>query len=211
MGDKKPRERVIAGEDETTGTHRYRLYKAAFTRVKEAMRAGYHLEAITLLESLLSDRMESRLSHVTQTNVGFQNLGKLIAQMRKHDAGGPFLGVLGEIDGWRELRNRALHELVKFEADDLAHVGREGRRSAPDRRARRDRASCLRRDRLRRTPQGGSAARRHRARRVPLTQTRRARDSGRGAPTARRVPLLPTRCTGSVYPTHPRCPRRDEA
>lgn len=118
MPDKKSRERVIAGEDEEVGTHRYRLYKAAFTRVKEASRAGYHLEAITLIESLLSDRMESRVAHLTKSKAGFKTLGWLICELRKHKSE-TFAQVLAGIDAWRELRNRSLHELVKFEAGDL--------------------------------------------------------------------------------------------
>lgn len=119
MVGKKPRERVIAGEDETTGTHRYRLYKAAFTRVKEASREGYHLEAITLLESLLSDRMESRVAHLTQTKAGFKTLGELISQSKGHEDNAAFRELLVDIDAWRKLRNRSLHELVKFEEGDL--------------------------------------------------------------------------------------------
>ncbi len=121
---KKPsRERAIAGADAHTGQHRYHLYKAAFERVTHATRDGYYLEAITLIESLLSDRMESRASFLAKENIGFKNLNELTERIRKLETVTEFVDILERVDEWRRRRNKAMHELVKFEPGDLPHVG----------------------------------------------------------------------------------------
>lgn len=96
------------------GSHRYQLYRAAWNRVEQATTAGYHLEAITLLESLVADRMESRAGYLTGQNEGFKTLGKLVKIFREHERVDGLRGVVDRIDRWREQRNAALHEMVKF-------------------------------------------------------------------------------------------------
>jgi hypothetical protein len=83
------------------------------------MDAGFFLEAITLIESLATDRLESRLSFLTGTNRGFENLGPLIKDMRKHETD-PALRALvdQDLDAWRQMRNASLHEMPKLAAGD---------------------------------------------------------------------------------------------
>lgn len=52
--------RAIAKEDNEVGLERYKLYKSAFSRINKAIKEEYYLEAITLVESILADRLESR-------------------------------------------------------------------------------------------------------------------------------------------------------
>jgi hypothetical protein len=108
--------RAIAKPGTRVGLTRYTLYKRAWEHVDVATKAGFHLEAITLLESILTDRMESRASFLTSTIQGYQNLGPLITTLKKHEKLPEFLAVLDSIDAWREQRNAAVHEMVKFEA-----------------------------------------------------------------------------------------------
>jgi hypothetical protein len=132
---KKPR--AIADGVSGIGVHRYGLYRAAWARVEEATTAGYYLEAITLLESLLADRMESRASYLPGKNEGFKTLGQLIALFRKHEREDDFQASIDRIDAWRLHRNKALHETVKFargefptwgqQVADLPDVVREGK------------------------------------------------------------------------------------
>jgi len=119
---KKPaasRIRAVASDQAGVGNHRYQLYAIAWRRVHDACKAGYHLEAITLLESLLSDRMESRARHLTGANQGFRPLGQLVQIFKTNEREPLFLDLVGRIDIWRSKRNRALHELVKFESGTL--------------------------------------------------------------------------------------------
>jgi len=109
------RNRAIAAPYAGVGASRYRLYAKAWKRIKQAICDEYYLEAITLLESILTDRMESRASYLKQTNQGFQNLGDLINTLRISEQVDELKAILGVIDAWRIRRNKAIHEMVKFE------------------------------------------------------------------------------------------------
>jgi hypothetical protein len=108
--------RAIALANEGVGNHRYSLYARAWLRVQEAEREGFHLEAITLIESLLSDRLESRASYLTGINQGFRNLGALVRIFKEYELVTGFRDLVERIDMWRERRNTALDEMVKFES-----------------------------------------------------------------------------------------------
>ena len=108
------KERAIASPHTGVGMTRYLLYRAAWKRIADASSAGFYLEAITLLEGILADRMESRASYLTGTDVSYRTLGSLIDTLRKHEFVADFKAILEQIDKWREKRNRALHEMVKF-------------------------------------------------------------------------------------------------
>jgi hypothetical protein len=128
--------KAIADGVSGIGTHRYGLYRAAWQRVNQATEAGYHLEAIALLESLLSDRMESRASYLTGKNHGYSMLGDLVRLFETHERVEDFSALVERIDSWRRRRNRALHEMVKFaqgefptweqQTADLPEIVRDG-------------------------------------------------------------------------------------
>jgi hypothetical protein len=77
------------------------------------------LEAVTLLESLISDRLESRAGYLTGKNEGFQTLGALIESLRVHESVVELTQLIGRIDQWRRRRNEVIHEMVKFEQGTL--------------------------------------------------------------------------------------------
>ena len=69
-----------------TGKTRYLLYRKGISRVKESIKSGYYLEAITLCESLIADRLESRLKFLTSSDkYSFRPLGKLQEGIKKHE------------------------------------------------------------------------------------------------------------------------------
>lgn len=107
--------RSIADPKSGVGGHRYELYCQAWDRINDALLNGYYLESIALLESLLSDRLESRASFLTGQNEGFQTLGNLIKTFMARETDAAFLSIVNDIDSWRIERNKALHELVKFQ------------------------------------------------------------------------------------------------
>lgn len=118
MSNKKPRggrrrARSVSGDG--TGKCRHDLYRAAWHQIEKAERAGFYLESITLLESLLADRLESRLSYLHGGDPGFRTLGdlmKLLGRLEKEES---FRALYPRIETWAGLRNRALHELPKIE------------------------------------------------------------------------------------------------
>lgn len=77
------RTREIA-DNPQKGKIRYDLYKAVIHRYKEAMEKGFFLEAITLMESLISDRLESAINFYGLRPKGsdFRPLGETIPKSR---------------------------------------------------------------------------------------------------------------------------------
>jgi len=98
------------------GTRRRMLYESARDQIERSIQSGFYGEAIALCESILADRLESRLSFLRNKNRGFQTLGTLVCALRsveKGDATQPLRDTIEAIDVWRKLRNRALHQMVK--------------------------------------------------------------------------------------------------
>jgi len=135
--EKRRRVRAVAGKEDGAGMQRYELYRRAWDQIGAASRSGFYLEAITLIESLIADRLESRASYLTGKDKGFQNLGPLLSLVRAEDRDPAFLEAYKAIDEWRDRRNRAMHEVVKFEdgvsvtwdekVKPLPHIVRQGR------------------------------------------------------------------------------------
>jgi hypothetical protein len=114
--DKKSR--ALAKEGNDNGRKRFSLYKEAFKRINDSIDAGFYLEAISLIESLLSDRLESRLSFIRNQDVSFKTLGFLINEMSKSEMDESLLKMVkGKVDDWRVCRNKALHEMIKMESN----------------------------------------------------------------------------------------------
>jgi hypothetical protein len=118
MRAKAKRERAIATPRDGSGMTRHQLYIEACKRIESATAAGYFLEAITLLESILADRLESRASYLTDRNEGYQSLGPLIRTLRQCEIVADFRPIIEQIDAWRKRRNEALHEVVKFSSGE---------------------------------------------------------------------------------------------
>ncbi len=116
MGTKVLRVRAEAYSGHGYGTLRYNLFKHAEERIEQSIQEGYYCEAIAIIESVITDRLESRLSHLKQQNVGFQNLGPAITSLQKCETNETIMLLLSDLDNWRVKRNTALHELVKIEA-----------------------------------------------------------------------------------------------
>lgn len=97
------------------------MYRAAYARINEANKAGFHLEAITIVESIVADRLESRLTQVIGKDFSFQHLGSLITKARQVEED-PILYALidKDLDNWRKSRNKALHEMAKIATGDTA-------------------------------------------------------------------------------------------
>lgn len=56
------------------------IYREVIERYNKAMADGFYLEAICLTESLICDRLESRLEEIKQTEILFDVLGSLCSK-----------------------------------------------------------------------------------------------------------------------------------
>lgn len=111
----------VPGND--VGKRRQRIYAAGARRLKEAMDAGFHIEAIALCESLLSDRLESRrawLGRQHESKREFGTLGRLATKLlgqHSKEAGDPIEAnnlIYEDCVKWADARNKAIHEMFKL-------------------------------------------------------------------------------------------------
>ena len=115
------RKRAIVEENSAVGKHRREIYKSAFKQIKAANEAGFYLEAITLIESLITDSLESRLSYLDGKDFSFKTIGKLIEKSVKIETDSELKNLI-EIDlrKWADGRNTSLHEMAKIAEGDFS-------------------------------------------------------------------------------------------
>lgn len=110
------RTRALALPNNEIGQKRYELYKNAFDHINQSIESKYYLEAITLIESLITDRLESRLSFLLDEDFSFKTLGKIIEKSRQIEQDENLKALISkDLDEWRKHRNTAVHEMVKLE------------------------------------------------------------------------------------------------
>ena len=112
---KVERKRAIANKGTEVPMQKYDLYKQAFGWINYAIESGFYLEAISLIESIITDRMESRLVYLKATDVEFKTIGHLIGKLKTYEQVEGIIQKLPLIKNWSEFRNKALHEMVKIE------------------------------------------------------------------------------------------------
>lgn len=95
------------------------MFRQVFSRINAAQQQGFYLEAITLVESLVTDRLEGRLSFLLGQDFSFKTLGAVIDKARTHEADGVLNSIISSrLDNWRVARNKSLHEMAKIAAGD---------------------------------------------------------------------------------------------
>jgi hypothetical protein len=125
--EETPTPRDIAVHGDGLGDRRYYRYCAAFDRADRAMQDGYYLEAITLFDSLIFDRLSSRLHHLSQSATKATGTGALCNDLLRGREGGTaweadssFLGVIGYIKDWTHQRNEAVHATANVFRSDTS-------------------------------------------------------------------------------------------
>ena len=101
---------------------KYESYREAFARIKAAQEEGFYLEAVTIEESVISDRLASWLSANPVAGKAplkaSASFGNLIARWRKlwqasHPDETETTKRIEAIDQWRECRNTLVHAIAK--------------------------------------------------------------------------------------------------
>lgn len=109
---------VVQDTDKTkTGEKRYNQIKSGIDRYKEAMDAGFYIEAIALMESAISDRLESTLNYLfPNKDYSFKTIGKLTCGLLDNRCylSENWISILEEIKEWADKRNDAVHQMVKL-------------------------------------------------------------------------------------------------
>lgn len=97
---------------------KYLSYREAWTRIKIAQENGFYFEAVTLQESVISDRLHS---YFIKTDIVLKRayFGDLIKKWKEL----PVIthkqieNLQDAVDLWRSKRNRIIHAFVKTSAD----------------------------------------------------------------------------------------------
>lgn len=105
---------------------KYEAYREAWSRIKLAQEKGFFLEAITIEESIMSDRLISYLTRNPKAPDPKDKKGrtlsfaKLLEKCKKHFSESSSTEkaqeLIAKIDTWRESRNAAIHAIVKSES-----------------------------------------------------------------------------------------------
>jgi len=106
---------------------KYLSYREAWARISMASKRGYFLEAVTIEESIISDRLLSYLEKTCGLALGDEkwiSLSRVIGTWRREATSrcetgeqAQHVGQLhGRLNAWREQRNRVVHGMVKSTA-----------------------------------------------------------------------------------------------
>ncbi len=115
---------VNDGEGSDVAKHRQSLYQRCIAQYNEALGAEFYIEAVAIIESLLSDRLESRLAAIhgqEELRRQFSTVGKLACELKGRRLGEPpeARDVYSEINQWASERNKVIHQLVKLEEGEI--------------------------------------------------------------------------------------------
>ncbi len=115
-----PKRAINLGEGSEAGQHRQNLYHYCISQHNRAVAAGFYIEAVSIVDSLLSDRLESRLAckhgqHEIKRQ--FSTVGKLATELKGKKANEPDHAreLYSDINQWASQRNKVVHQLVKLE------------------------------------------------------------------------------------------------
>ena len=102
--------------------NRYEIYDHAMSRYNLAFEAGFYFEAVAIMESVIADRMESRIGELIKQEVEFDTLGNLRDKLNGKKDKYPVIETNADlanlynkiVSDWAGKRNKALHQVVKI-------------------------------------------------------------------------------------------------
>lgn len=108
--------KIRATTPDISGQERHAIIKAAISSYNTAIEHSFFLEATALMESLISDRLESRLGELMKTPVSFDTIGNLLNSLRKVETDAVLKEIMNkQINNWCGDRNAVIHQAAKIE------------------------------------------------------------------------------------------------
>lgn len=99
-----------------SGLEKYEIIKAAISRYNTAIEHSFFLEATAIIESLISDRLESRLGELKKEPISFNTIGNLLNALRKIETDPVLKEIMNkQINNWCADRNTVIHQAAKIE------------------------------------------------------------------------------------------------
>lgn len=97
---------------------RYEIIKSAISRFNTAIEHSFFLEATALIESLICDRLESRIGELTHKSVEFGTLGDLLKKLNNIETDVELKSMMNNVlYQWAGKRNIVIHQAAKIELD----------------------------------------------------------------------------------------------
>lgn len=90
---------INSGPRSPEAQSRYQLYRQCNAQIKHAMSQGFYLEAISLIETIIADRLESRIAHVNGQDDIYRKFGtisELLFGRKSRRMGERILGLLSK-------------------------------------------------------------------------------------------------------------------
>ena len=111
--------KIRATKSDISGKERHQLFKSVLSRINTALEHRFFLEAIALIESLIADRLESRLGELTNNPVPIDTLRNLLQKLGSApERDNKLCEIMNtQINDWCGQRNKALHQAAKIEVD----------------------------------------------------------------------------------------------
>lgn len=95
---------------------RYEIIKSAISRFNTAIEHSFFLEATALIESLICDRLESRIGELTHKSVEFGTLVDLLKKLNSIETDVELINIMNNIlYQWACKRNVVIHQAAKIE------------------------------------------------------------------------------------------------
>lgn len=99
-----------------SGTERHEIISSVMSRYNTAMEHRFFLEATALIESLICDRLESRLGELTKLPVKFNTIGNLLRDLNPIETDPILKEIMNtRINTWSGERNKTIHQAAKIE------------------------------------------------------------------------------------------------
>lgn len=99
-----------------SGIVRHEIIKSVIRRFNTAIEKCFFLEATALIESLICDRLESRIGELTLKSVEFGTLGDLLKKLNKIETDVELKTIMNNIlYQWAGKRNIVIHQAAKIE------------------------------------------------------------------------------------------------
>ena len=112
MGDNNFRATI----HDVAGVEKFKIIKASVSRFNQAIKHSFFIEATAIIESLISDRLESRLGELSKEPIHLDTLGKLLASLSKVETDIILKEIMNKnIKSWSRDRNKVIHQIAKIE------------------------------------------------------------------------------------------------
>ena len=95
------------------------LWRMVSGRMEKSLNTGAWLEAIALQDSMINERLESLLALTNGTSRS-RTLDRNIKACLKLELMDDEVEVLNKLDAWRDMRNKAMHRMVKYSESDFS-------------------------------------------------------------------------------------------